>query len=303
MKKDILLIHLRNQIQSLPRSTTYVFRLRSYNIVFKKVQALAHSEITPDIIDNMDLTDGMKWKLNELIKIKKKPIQRLEDELQSVIGIGRKLANDLIKMGVSQLNDLKKKKYYDLLPLASQIDIKYKPIRPIPRHMIVYFEDVLKTIKSIKFPFIIVGSYRRGNLSSSDIDVLVREDYISLKKGINDFISTINNDVKKFITIYPPYATGPQKISTIVRLNKYRTNVKVDFFISPKDELPFAILYSTGSKEFNIRMRQIAKKKGYLLNQKGIFKSGVLVDPSKFKKEQDIFEFLGMDYLHPTKRV
>jgi len=302
MKKDILLIHLKNQIRSLTRNETYVFRLRSYNIVFKKVQSLEHDDITSDIINNMDLTDGMKYNLNELIKIKKKPVHKLEDELQSVIGIGRKLAQDLIKMGVSKLADLKKKQYYDILPLAAQIDIKYKPIRPIPRHMIVYFEDVLKIIKSIKFPFIIVGSYRRGKPSSSDIDVLVREDYVR-KMSTETLISTINDDVKNFITIYPPYATGPQKISTIVRLNKYRTNVKVDFFISPKQELPFAILYSTGSKEFNIRMRQIAKKKGYLLNQKGIYKSGVLIDPSQFKREQDIFRFLDMEYLSPVQRT
>lgn len=299
MKKSILLIHLRNQIRDLTRNTTYVFRLRGYSIVLKKIQALEHEDITPDIINNMDLTDGMKYKLNEFLKIKKKPVQRLEDELQSFIGIGRKLANDLIKMGVSKLADLKKPKYYDMLPLAAQIDIKYRPIRPIPRHMIVYFEDVLKIIKSIRFPFVIVGSYRRGKPSSSDIDVLVREDFVG---DANTLINSINNDVKQFITIYPPYAIGPQKISTIVRLHKYRVNVKVDFFISPKEELPFAILYSTGSKEFNIKMRQLAKKKGYLLNQKGIFKSGKLVD-STFKREQDIFKFLGMKYLSPDQRI
>lgn len=301
MKKSVLLIHLRNQIRNLTRNDTYVFRLRSYNIVVKKIMAVASDQITEEIINSLDLTDGMKYKLNELIKIKKVPVQPLEEELQSVIGIGRKLALDLVKSGVSSLSDLKKKKIYEMLPLAAQIDIKYKPIRPIPRHMIVYFEDVLKTIKSIRFPFVIVGSYRRGAPSSSDIDVLVREDFVN-KLDTLALISTINQDVKRFITIYPPYATGPQKISTVVRLNKYRTNVKVDFFISPKEELPFAILYSTGSKEFNIKMRQLAKKKGYLLNQKGIFKSGVLIDPSKFKREQDIFYFLGMDYLSPKQR-
>jgi DNA polymerase/3'-5' exonuclease PolX len=301
MKKSVLLIHLRNQIRNLTKNDTYVFRLRSYNIVVKKIMAIASDQITEEVIDSLDLTDGMKYKLNELIKIKKVPVQPLEDELQSVIGIGKKLALDLVKLGVSSLSDLKKKKYYEMLPLAAQIDIRYKPIRPIPRYMIVYFEDVLKTIKSIRFPFVIVGSYRRGAPSSSDIDVLVREDFVN-KLDTHTLISTINQDVKRFITIYPPYATGPQKISTIVRLNKYRTNVKVDFFISPKEELPFAILYSTGSKEFNIKMRQLAKKKGYLLNQKGISKSGVLIDPSKFKREHDIFRFLGMDYLSPTQR-
>ena len=95
---------------------------------------------------------------------------------------------------------------------------------------------------------------------------------------------------------------GPSKISTIVRLKNYKINLKMDLFIAPKLEYPFAQLYSTGSKEFNIRMRRLAKSKGYLLNQKGLYKSGKRLNSSKFKSEKSIFDFLNMKYVSPKSR-
>ena len=47
-------------------------------------------------------------------------------------------------------------------------------------------------------------------------------------------------------------------------------------------------------------MRSIAKRKGYLLNQNGLFKNGHKV--SGLKNEKDYFKILDMDYLEPEAR-
>jgi DNA polymerase/3'-5' exonuclease PolX len=46
-------------------------------------------------------------------------------------------------------------------------------------------------------------------------------------------------------------------------------------------------------------MRGIAKRKGYLLNQNGLFASGKLL---KVKSEKEIFDFLKIGYVKPEFR-
>ena len=64
------------------------------------------------------------------------------------------------------------------------------------------------------------------------------------------------------------------------------------------------LLYSTGSKEFNLKMRAHAKGLGYLLNQKGLYyaneKKELVRDGVKTEKE--IFEILSLPYTPPNKR-
>jgi DNA polymerase/3'-5' exonuclease PolX len=78
-------------------------------------------------------------------------------------------------------------------------------------------------------------------------------------------------------------------------------------------EYPFAILYFTGSKDFNLMMRQVANDKGYTLNEYNIEKYSSdkknrvknIIDPEgeKIKVEKDIFEFLEMEYREPCDRL
>ena len=299
MKKNILIGHLREYMQRVPRSTAYSFQMRAYGVVIKKIQALDVDQVNSMIIDEMDLTPYMKKKLKGMLKLKKTPEKGLQYQLQEVAGIGVKLAQTLIKKGVSSVSDLKKKQYLSMLPLASQVDIKYRPIKPIPRYMIEYLETQMKQIHP-RIPMVFVGSYRRHKTSSSDVDVLIQKEYLQ-RVGTTEFIKMVNSHLSN-IQVYTPYAIGPSKISTIVRLKKYKINLKMDLFVTPRIEYPFALLYSTGSKEFNINMRRIAKTKGYLLNQRGIYLKGKRVDPKKFKSEKDIFQFLNMRYVLPKRR-
>lgn len=60
-----------------------------------------------------------------------------------------------------------------------------------------------------------------------------------------------------------------------------------------------AMLFLTGSADFNLRMRRVAKSKGLKLNRYGLWNGDECIAS---KTEEDIFEALGLDYVPPEKR-
>ena len=66
------------------------------------------------------------------------------------------------------------------------------------------------------------------------------------------------------------------------------------------------MLYFTGSGEFNKSMRSFALKKGYTINEYGIYKlkaDGTKGFRIKTETEADIFKVLKLDYLEPEDRL
>ena len=79
---------------------------------------------------------------------------------------------------------------------------------------------------------------------------------------------------------------------------------RLDLLMTPDEEYAYAILYFTGSDRFNVAFRQYALDKGYTLNEHKLttFREGVS-QPPYMKTEKDIFKFLGLRYIEPSKRV
>ena len=71
-----------------------------------------------------------------------------------------------------------------------------------------------------------------------------------------------------------------------------------------EEEYPFAILYFTGSMEFNQRMRQDQLSLGLTLNEYSLRdnKTKRVVDHI-FTTEQDIFEYMNYEYVEPWLRI
>ena len=73
---------------------------------------------------------------------------------------------------------------------------------------------------------------------------------------------------------------------------------------TPISEVPFALLYFTGSANLNKIMRKRALDMGYSINEHTIIDKNTkepIIDHN-FNTEKDIFEFLKMDYLEPENR-
>ena len=163
---------------------------------------------------------------------------------------------------------------------------------------IMYFKDLHERVprkemdKHVKFitstvkTAIAVGSYRRGAESSRDIDIIVRE-------PIGVALSKLGKYVKNVVS------SGKVKATVVVALPKGKHRL-LDILKTSSTAHPFAMLYMTGSKRFNIVMRLKAKKKGLKLNELGLFDDHQLVP--NLKTERDVFKALDMEYVPPEKR-
>ena len=78
--------------------------------------------------------------------------------------------------------------------------------------------------------------------------------------------------------------------------------IQVDLRVVNKNEFGSALQYFTGSKNHNIELREFALKKGYTINEYGIFKIGEKEKQIGGKEEKEIYETLGMEWIPPELR-
>ena len=81
---------------------------------------------------------------------------------------------------------------------------------------------------------------------------------------------------------------------------------RLDLLVIPAEQFPCALLYFTGSGDFNVAFRKHALKLGYTLNEHEMKLTGKIPDAKpvpKFKFEADIFTFLGLEYKEPQERI
>jgi len=91
-------------------------------------------------------------------------------------------------------------------------------------------------------------------------------------------------------------AKGDKKTSVMTR-----KGLQVDLRIVPLEAWGAAMIYFTGSKAHNIRIREMAVRKGLKLNEYGLFqaKSGTLIVA---KTEEEVYAKLGLPWIPPTLR-
>jgi DNA polymerase (family X) len=130
--------------------------------------------------------------------------------------------------------------------------------------------------------WVVAGSFRRGKSTIGDIDIVTTE---------------------------PPATVNPKlknSAEEVIDVGEQRTSVRIlgqriDIRFTHERQLGSMLIYLTGSKEFNIRLREIAIEKGRKLNEYGVEEraDGKL---HKFSTEKDMFAFLGLQYIVPELR-
>ena len=142
----------------------------------------------------------------------------------------------------------------------------------------------------------IAGSYRRKKSTSGDIDILLTG---PSKKVFENFIDTL--ELSGYLV--GTFAKGTKKYMGMGKIEK-GTARRIDIMYTKPDEYPFAVLYFTGSSEFNQRMRAEVLARGLSLNEYSLkdVKTKKKVEHI-FKNEKDIFEYLGYKYLKPEDRI
>ena len=222
-----------------------------------------------------------------------------------VYGIGPKKAEELVKVGIKTIAELRLKQN-ELLNEIQKIGLIYYEdiLKRIPRSEIEQYKTIFEKCfvkHNDNDTFEIVGSYRRGAQDSGDIDVIVT--------GLTSlaYKNLIDNLIKNKIILHV-LSSGPSKTLVIARLPNSSVARRLDFLYAPINEFPFAILYFTGSKVFNTIMRQSALDQGYTFNEHGIYhltsdkKKGEQVS-QLFPNEKSIFDFLKLPYKTPLERT
>jgi DNA polymerase/3'-5' exonuclease PolX len=93
---------------------------------------------------------------------------------------------------------------------------------------------------------------------------------------------------------------GNTKFSFLYKFNSIVRQVDIRVFNSY--QFPFALLYFTGSAEFNEQFRSIAKMNGYKLNEYGLYNLKINKEIPIYS-EKDVFDVLSMKYLEPKDRI
>lgn len=249
-------------------------------------------------------------KIEEFIKTGKiKAYQKLKKEcpidlesLMTVQGLGAKRIKILYqKLKIKNFKDLEKaavsgkigkldgfgekseKNILQSIVLAKQNKGRFLlgAILPIVRKIVSNFKKMPEVKKICP-----AGSIRRMEETVGDIDILV----ISSKPGkIMDFFIQMPGIVKV-------WAKGMTKSSV-----HFKQGFDADLRIVKKQNFGAALQYFTGSKDHNIALRKIAKKKGLKLNEYGVYnKKGKQIAG---KNEKEVYNSINLPYIEPELRT
>lgn len=136
------------------------------------------------------------------------------------------------------------------------------------------------------------GSFRRRKESIGDLDLLVS--------------SNNSTEVIAFFLTHPLVSEiimqGPTKVSVRLKNKEGESGIQCDLRIVKPQEFPFALLYFTGSKEHNIRLRSRALERGWSLNEYAFTPQKEASLPPHIHTEEEIYHSLGLDFIPPELR-
>ena len=314
-------IDLMEQLANIMLKQGEPFRARAYQKAQETIMSYPGTIQSPnDLKDKPNIGTTIMEKLNEYVQTG--TLQVLEREknnpiniLGEVYGIGPKKAKELVDKGITTIEALRANQDA-LLNDTQKVGLKYYEdiLKRIPRTEIEEYKKIFTTefhkqkaaiepeqkaaIEPGKME--IVGSYRRGAETSGDIDVIITSTNPAIFKNFVD-------DLIKIKVIQEVLSRGPTKCLVIAKIPGHTISRRVDFLYTSPEEFPFAILYFTGSKIFNTVMRHEALAKDLTMNEHGLYsliskKKGEKVDHI-FSSEQDIFDYLGLEYKAPHERT
>ena len=222
-------------------------------------------------------------KLSEEEILKRKGFQDIE-------GIGPSLNKkilEFIKTGkIAKLEaykaqpSIKKKKSGDIIRISAEEAWSY--IKPL-EDSLLYLPFVTK--------FAVCGSLRRKKATVADADILV---CTGNSEQVWQALKIILANQKKNVT-----AEGNRKISLTEG-----HGFQIDISFCSTQEWGASLLHFTGSSRFNVYCRQIAKNRGWSLNQYGLWEAngvGTNRIPDA-ETEEEILEKLGLEYEPPEER-
>jgi DNA polymerase (family 10) len=223
-------------------------------------------------------------------------------DLLRLEGIGPKIARQLSQeLGIKNINELEAaakqgkirsikgfgpKKEENILRAIELF--KSSQNRFLLWEVIPIVQDIENYLKKLEFvtKFDVAGSIRRKKETVGDIDILVE----SKQPG---------NVIEHFVQ-YPKTnrVLSQGELRSSIVLNN---GIQVDLRTIDPESYGAGLLYFTGSKEHNIALRDLARKKSWKMNEYGLFEQK---DNSLLagKTEMELYKKLGLSYIEPELR-
>lgn len=302
MDKEIVLSNLL-QLKKIAQDNGERYRVQAFGDAFDVISSLPFDKISlRDVYKLPGIGKGIYERLKEILTTGK--LQEIEDlkikskilhTFTGIYGVGPKKAEEWYNLGYRDLTDVIT---HARLTKAQELGLRYYNdlYQKIPRSEIDIINDIIKSGLNIyrskcddnEAKFIIAGSYRRGKEEAGDVDCLFTgkdpDLFIDILFEIGLLKHSLSHGRSKFLGL----GSLPN-----------RPMRRIDFeFVEPKN-WPFALLYFTGSKDFNRNMRGYVKEQGYLLNEKGLYKGRKRIN---LNSEAAIFNYFDVDYIPPHER-
>ena len=130
----------------------------------------------------------------------------------------------------------------------------------------------------------VAGSYRRRRDTVGDLDLVVTA----------DDAAAVGDKLVGYENVAQVLAHGGTRTTVVLR-----SGIQVDVRAVPEQSYGAALLYFTGSKAHNIALRAIAVRRGWKLNEYGLFSGRRRIAGST---EEEIYRKLGLSYIPPEMR-
>jgi DNA polymerase beta len=232
----------------------------------------------------------------------------LGNKLKGIYGVGPAKITELMTK-IKDFDELKE--HPELLNDKQKIGLKYYddmniriPIAEGKQHFKIVHKILNNLYTGIEFEF--VGSFRRKNKDLGDIDILIKNQSGLILKDVIKQLEDKTYVIEKL-------AQGNNKFMGICKLSPELPARRIDILIAEPSYYYFALLYFTGSYNFNIHMRKIALKKGLSLSEYGfkeanaanagvVNNKNIIDTTDTIRSEEDIFKYLDMAFVEPHKR-
>ncbi|MBL8879569.1 MAG: DNA polymerase/3'-5' exonuclease PolX [Phycisphaerales bacterium] len=152
--------------------------------------------------------------------------------------------------------------------------------------MAIYLRDAMRAQPGVS-RCELAGSLRRGAETIGDLDLLCSA--VDGPAAVRAFTA--------FPGVLQVLAAGDTKGSVLIELGNQR--VQVDLRVVPADSFGAAWQYFTGSKQHNVGVRERAVKRGWTLNEYGLYEGERVIAS---KTEEDIYAAMGLPWYPPELR-
>ena len=151
---------------------------------------------------------------------------------------------------------------------------------------VTIIENVLRTMSEVT-RFSVAGSYRRTEEQSSDVDFII----------VTEAPAIVREQLLKDLPVLETIAAGDAKLSVTLDIED---PIDADFRFVTDAQFATAIHHFTGSKDHNVKMRQLAKSKGWKISEYGV--EDEHGEMHTFPDETAFFNHFGLPLIPPALR-